>query len=411
MTTYSTKLIALLAASAWACSSEEAVGTIRAPETASPGGDKVLFAYDGKLIGGMDGYAWVAAGSEAVIKSPNPCNDRGCFRDTQGRLCTLGDLPGLKCTGQGTAQYSCNWSTNWGVMIGLNPTATRDPWGSDAPKTISIAYAGEAGNYRLSAHVAGDPDEKDYCLEGYPSGMSVEPSRLRSPCWADSSQPLPSFAVVDRLALLLTSTESPVSFDYCISAITLNAPADTGRVIVGDYGKLSGPMNGYAWVAGAPTTTFTTPNPCNDRGCFQHTGGKLCAKGSIPALQCTGHGTAQYSCDWSSNWGAMIGMNPSASHTAWGASATGSLAFVYSGAPGSYQLTAHVAGDPDSKSYCLRNYRSGQVIKPSDLRTECWTSGGTPLGRFADVDSFGLLVGSANTPVAFDYCITGISAR
>jgi hypothetical protein len=411
MTTHSTKLtLALLAASAWACSSEEAVGTIRAPETVSPGGDRVLFAYDGKLIGGMDGYAWVAAGNEAVVKSPSPCNDQGCFRDTQGRLCTVGNLPALNCTGQGTPQYSCNWSSNWGVLIGLNTTATRDPWGPNAPKTVSITYAGGAANYRLSAHVAGDPDEKDYCLDGYVSGLSVEPSRLRSPCWSDSGQPLPTFSVVDRLGLLLTSTESPVSFDYCISAITLNAPADTGRVIVGDYGKLSGPMNGWAWVAGAGATTFTSPNPCNDSGCFRNTGGKLCAKGSIPALKCTGQGTA-HSCDWSSNWGALIGMNPTAAHTAWGPSATGSVAFTYSGGPGAYQLTAHVAGDPYSKSYCLRNYRSGQVVKPSELRTECWTNSGTPLARFADVDSFGLLVGSAETPVAFDYCITGISAR
>jgi hypothetical protein len=68
-------------ASTAACSSEETVGTIRAPETVSPGGDRVLFAYDGKLIGGMDGYAWVAAGPDAVVKSPNPCNEHGCFRD------------------------------------------------------------------------------------------------------------------------------------------------------------------------------------------------------------------------------------------------------------------------------------------------------------------------------------------
>jgi hypothetical protein len=107
----------------------------------------------------------------------------------------------------------------------------------------------------------------------------------------------------------------------------------------------------------------------------------------------------------------MIGMNPAAAPTAWGASATGSMAFVYSGGPGTYQLTAHVAGDPYSRSYCIRNYRSGQVVTPNQFRTECWSSSGVTLARFADVDSFGLMITSAETPVAFDYCISGISAR
>jgi hypothetical protein len=415
MTTRSTRLtlLVLLAvgAPAVACSSEETVGTIRAPETVSPGGDRVLFAYDGKLIGGMEGYAWVAAGSSAVVKSPNPCNDQGCFRDTQGRLCTQGTLPALSCSGQGTPQFACDWSSNWGVLIGLNPKAPREAWGPGAPSTISIAYAGGGGNYRLVAHVAGDPDEKDYCLEGYASGLAVQPRRLRSACWSDSGQPLPSFSVIDRLGLMLTSAQSPVSFDYCISGITLNAPADPGRVLVNDDGKLSGPMNGYAWVGGAPATTVTSPNPCNHQGCYRNTGGKLCARGSIPALTCTGRGTAQFACDWSSNWGAMIGMNPTAGHTAWGVAATRSVAFTYSGRAGTYQLTAHVAGDPDGKSYCIQNYRSGQVVTANQFRTECWSNSGTALARFADVDSFGLLIGSAETRVAFDYCISAISAR
>jgi hypothetical protein len=398
-------------ASTVACSSEETLGTIRAPETVSPGGDRVLFAYDGKLIGGIDGYAWVLAGGEADVQAPNPCNLHGCFRGTQGRLCTHGNLPALSCTGQGTPQLACNWSSNWGVMIGLNPTATRDPWGPGAPKTVSVTYAGGAGNYRLSAHVAGDPDEKDYCIDGYVSGLSVEPSRLRSACWSDAGQPLPSFSVVDRLGLLLTSTQSPVAFDYCISGITLNAAADTGRVLISGDGKLGGSMNGYSWVAGAQATDFTSPNPCNDTGCFRNTGGKLCAKGAIQALQCTGQGTAQYTCDWSSNWGAMIGMNPTAAHTAWGALATGSVAFTYAGGPGTYRLTAHVAGDPYSRSYCIRNYRSGSVVTANQFKTECWSNSGAALARFADVDSFGLMITSAETPVAFDYCISGISAR
>ena len=92
--------------------------------TAAPGprpGSPVFIGADGKLGGPMTGYAWVAAGPEASIAAPSPCNAQGCFKETHGQLCTRGSLPALRCTGQGTPNYSCNWDANWGAMIGMNP--------------------------------------------------------------------------------------------------------------------------------------------------------------------------------------------------------------------------------------------------------------------------------------------------
>jgi hypothetical protein len=170
-------------------------------------------------------------------------------------------------------------------------------------------------------------------------------------------------------------------------------------------------MDGYAWVASGDAATITSPSPCDKSGCFRNTGGKLCVKGSVPALECTGQGTADYQCDWSTNWGAMIGVNPTAAHTAWGERATERVSFIYSGGPGTYQLTAHVVGDPYDKAYCIRNYQSGQEVTAAMLRTKCWNQSGVALASLADVDSFGLLINSAQTPVEFDYCISAITAR
>lgn len=403
-------LVAVAAALAAACSGDDAgPGTIRAPETAAPVAARVLYAGDGKLSGGMEGYAWVAAGPEATVAAPSPCNERGCFRDTTAGLCTRGTLPALTCTSE--TSWDCNYAANWGVVVGLSATAQGGAWGPTAPDTVAVSYAGGPGNYRLTAHVAGDPPEKVYCVDGYPSGLAVSAGRLRSECWGDGGAPLPSFARVDTIGLLLSSAKAPVPFDFCVSTIALGLPADDDRVIIGDNGKLNGAMTGYAWVAGSRRAVIEAPSPCDTSGCFHETGGRLCARGSMPALACTGQGTADLDCDWQANWGAMIGVNPQVSHGAWGPGAPERVAFEYSGEPGSYRLTAHVAGDPDSRTYCIRDYQSGQPVTAGRFKTECWAEAGQVLESFEQVDSFGLLVGAAETPVAFDYCIDAISAE
>ena len=399
-----------------------AVGLAPAVSTAAPAarpGSPVFIGADGKLGGPMTGYAWVAAGPEASIAAPSPCNAQGCFKDTRGQLCMRGSMPALRCTGQGTAHYACNWDTNWGAMIGMNPTVS-GPWQSGAPASISIAYQGGRGTYRLNAHVAGDPDKKNYCIDVYPSGQVAEASMLRTECWGDKGQPLASFRQVDKIFLQLTSSEAPIAFDYCITGIAVNGTAGRpsasdssggSHVAIGDNGKLGGEMGGYAWVAGGAGTTFSAPQSCNDSGCFRNTQGRLCTKGTIAPLACTGEGTPLVSCDWMSNWGAMIGMNPNLARGPWGAAAPAAVAVTFAGPPAQYHLLAHVAGDPDTENYCLDGYQSGQVVEAGQLKTKCWTGGGAPLRGFQNVDKIGLHILAAQAPVAFDVCVSDILVR
>jgi hypothetical protein len=189
--------------------------------------------------------------------------------------------------------------------------------------------------------------------------------------------------------------------------LTDATPAATGVLqTIGDYGKLDGGLSGYAWVAGGTGTTWLSPSPCNDQQCFQNTGGVLCAQGSIAALACT----SPSSCDWNTNWGAMIGWNPTpVQHEAWGAAAAAGIAVTYAGGPGEYRLMAHVVGDPDSTTYCVERYVSGQVATPSSFLSQCWANTGDGLPSFAVVDVLGLQLIAAQAPIDFNVCISAIA--
>jgi hypothetical protein len=401
-----------------AASAVGALGLLAAASSAAPPaghGSPVFIGADGKLSGPMTGYAWVAAGAEGTILSPSPCNSRGCFKDTKGQLCTLGRIPPLRCTGHGTAQFSCNWPSNWGATIGMNTADNGGPWLATSPSSISIAYHGGRGTYRLNAHVAGDPPEKVYCVDGYQSGQVVAAGMLKTACWSDSGEALGDFQRVDQLNLEIVAAESPTSYDYCVTDIAVNGSAGQGvadsHVVIEDSGKLGGKMSGYAWVAGGVGTSFTTPKACNQNGCFSNTQGHLCARGTIAPLACTGLGTPQLSCDWAANWGGMIGLNANLAVAAWGADAPSTVAVTFSGPSADYRLMAHVSGDPDAESYCIDGYQSGQVVEPRMLKKKCWSDSGVPLTTFQTIDKIGLQIMAAETAVPIDVCISDIAVR
>jgi hypothetical protein len=401
-----------------AASAVSALGLLATASSAAPPaghGSPVFIAADGKLSGPMTGYAWVAAGAETTVLSPSPCNARGCFKGTKGQLCTRGRIPALRCTGHGTAQFSCNWDTDWGATIGMNAAGNGGAWLATAPSSVSIAFHGGRGTYRLNAHVAGDPAAKVYCVDGYQSGQVVAAGMLKTACWSDSGEALSDFQRVDQLNLEIVAAESPMSYEYCVTDIAVNGSAgqtvDDSHVVIEDSGKLGGQMSGYAWVAGGAGTSFSTPQPCNKNGCFSNTQGRLCAKGTIAPLACTDLGTPQLSCDWASNWGGMIGLNANVAVAAWGAAAPSTVAVTFSGPSADYRLMAHVAGDPDAESYCIDGYQSGQVVEPRMLKTKCWSEGGAPLATFQTVDKIGLQVMAAETSVPIDVCISDIVAR
>jgi hypothetical protein len=184
----------------------------------SQAGTPASIGEDGKLGGGLTGYAWVAGGTGTTWIAPGSCSDQGCFKNTGGALCVQGNIAALTCSSPAV----CDWDTNWGAMIGWNTTpGANQSWGASAAAAIAVTYAGGAGEYRLMVHVAGDPDSKNYCIERYVSGATTAPSDFLSQCWSQSGDVLPDFGVVDKMGLQLISAQHSIDFDICISAITL----------------------------------------------------------------------------------------------------------------------------------------------------------------------------------------------
>jgi hypothetical protein len=194
---------------------------------AAPSARRVTIGSDGKLEGVANGYAWVAASEGATVMEPNPCNQSGCFKNTGGQLCTKGSIAALACTGQGTPQYKCNWDKNWGLVLGFNVKQPAAPWGNEAPRSLSVSYnsvahGGSSGHFRLTAHVAGDPYAKQYCVDNYTPGASVQARDLKSQCWSSTGDALQDFSQVDTIGLLRVSENTPVAFDFCMTAVTVD---------------------------------------------------------------------------------------------------------------------------------------------------------------------------------------------
>jgi hypothetical protein len=193
---------------------------------AAPSSHRVIIGSDGKLDGAASGYAWVAAAQGAHITSPSPCDNRGCFKNTGGRLCTQGTIPALTCTAApGTPNFRCNWDKDWGVVMGFNTTQPAGPWSNQAPTSVALGYSsvpqgGSAGHFRLNAHVAGDPYSKQYCVDNYTPGAQVKASDLKTECWFDKGDALPNFKQVDTIGLLRVSENAPIAFHFCIDSIT-----------------------------------------------------------------------------------------------------------------------------------------------------------------------------------------------
>jgi hypothetical protein len=100
---------------------------------------------------------------------------------------------------------------------------------------------------------------------------------------------------------------------------------------------------------------------------------------------------------------------------AWGTAAPQSVSVNYSsvalaGSAGHFRLSAHVAGEPYSRQYCVDHYTPGAVVRPSDMKTECWVGAGDTLASFRQVDAIGLLRVSEHTSVGFDFCVTAVFA-
>ena len=181
------------------------------------------------------------------------------------------------------------------------------------------------------------------------------------------------------------------------------------HVFFGEGGQLGHGLTGDTWVAGGEGTTFSTPASWDDRTHLRPEAGLLCTSGTVAGLSCVNEGTPRILCNWDRNWGVAIGWNTRADLKAWGDEAMGAIAVEFRGRSASYRLNAHLKGDPSERIYCIENYKSGQVVRPSMFKSECWFDKGDTLADFTRVDLFNLQSSSGASYVAFRYCISGIT--
>jgi hypothetical protein len=183
------------------------------------------------------------------------------------------------------------------------------------------------------------------------------------------------------------------------------------RVTIGADGQLSGGFTGLVWVAKGEGTKLTTPKRVvwEDRTPLQPEQGLLCTRGTVAALSCVNEGMPSIVCNWSLNWGVAVGFFTRADENAWGSEAATAMAVEFRGRLNTYRLNAHRKGDPPEKLYCIENYKSGQVVKPSMFQSPCSSNSGATLPNFEGVDYFSLQFPSGMNYVAFRYCIAGIT--
>ncbi|MGC4066945.1 MAG: hypothetical protein QM784_20375 [Polyangiaceae bacterium] len=184
-----------------------------------------------------------------------------------------------------------------------------------------------------------------------------------------------------------------------------------------------GPYTGAGWVAGgtvdgkstsALLTTFTNPTISGTTQTFASKTA-LCMSGTIPALKscssgatCSGTETMNYS----ENWGALLGLNTSATEGTPAGKTFSKIAVKYTGtvSPASTAVRLQVQLKSGT-TYCYNGYASELQLSTADLTQDCCKAGGTPLtsADTANITSIQLLVASSTTAETFtSLCMTDI---
>ena len=199
--------------------------SVDAALVASPSGIRmspVFIANHGKLVGAFNGFSWVAGSEGTRIDAPKPCDERTCFRGTDGVLCVRGTVAAGSCS---DAQASACGDGAWGVKIGLDVRREGSAWGPSASRYVAVEYRG-AKRVRLTAHRAGDEGDREYCVDGYASGAIVGAARFGVQCWREGGEVLASFAGVDKFTVEVAASDEASTFDYCVTAIRVGDAID-----------------------------------------------------------------------------------------------------------------------------------------------------------------------------------------
>jgi ferric-dicitrate binding protein FerR (iron transport regulator) len=225
-----------------------------------------------------------------------------------------------------------------------------------------------------------------------PLPTPLEPGSAVAPAASGAREEPPSTFAPAQVAAEPTGTTQPTSL----------------RVVIGETGQLANGFTGATWIASGDGTSFSSPSSWEGRARLLPEAGLLCTSGTVAGLSCLNEGMPQMQCNWGRNWGVAIGWHARADHQAWGDEAARGIAVEFRGRSASYRLNAHLKGDPLERVYCIENYKSGQVVRPSMFKSECWFDKGETLEDFRQVDTFNLQFSSGMSYVAFRYCVSAI---
>jgi hypothetical protein len=198
--------------------------------TAATSSDTVTFR-SGAAVGPVTGFAWIAMGdvetlidptcgtARLPISSTQPCSSAVNWNSANA-LCISGIIPALPAS-----PTSDDYSSNWGIQIGLN--ATEPPTGKlgRSYSTMSVVVTNApTQEFRLVLHRQGDPDSENYCYDAVSSGSVVQLRQFNTLCWggADTvflqASDIPN---IDRLGLQFSSTSKTITLsNTCLTSIS-----------------------------------------------------------------------------------------------------------------------------------------------------------------------------------------------
>ncbi len=193
----------------------------------SPADNAVAFC-NGQAAGAMTGWGWVALGSADTITDPT-CDtskaaitsDAACLTATNWNqsdaLCMSGTVPALSDT-----PTDSEYSSNWGVQIGVNAKDPNAAMGDHGYKTITFTVTGSPSTgLRALLHRSGDGDGTSYCAP-LTSGTAIPLTSFNNKCWDSSGDDLTDADVpnIDKVSVQVTSTATAATVDkLCLTKV------------------------------------------------------------------------------------------------------------------------------------------------------------------------------------------------
>ena len=201
-------------------------GTATSPST-RPGntGTTVTFK-NGKGVGAMTGYGYVALGADDSISDPTCGTSEAeitaaadCKTTTnwnaEDKLCMTGSIPALG--------DEPDYEANWGVSVGLNATDPDTGGLGQSFSSVTITTSGSpSSGLRAIVHLKGDGESVQYCSP-LTSGTAIPFTDFSLTCW-DTAKPGTAITAaqvkdIDKIAVQVNSGSTAIDVDLCITKI------------------------------------------------------------------------------------------------------------------------------------------------------------------------------------------------